>query len=196
AYEAFRTGTFKGISVGLIHGRMKAGEKETLMEAFKQGKIQVLVCTTVIEVGVDVPNAAIMVIEHAERFGLTQLHRLRGRVGRGTEQAYCILLAYSPISKDARERLQAMKSGADGFKLAEVDLKMRGPGEYFGTRQHGLPNLKLANVIEDAGLLLKARQEAFQLVKSDPPLKMNDHPRVREFFLERYRDKYGLIKIG
>ncbi|GBD95133.1 ATP-dependent DNA helicase RecG [bacterium BMS3Abin05] len=196
AYEAFRTGTFKGISVGLIHGRMKAGEKETLMEAFKQGKIQVLVCTTVIEVGVDVPNAAIMVIEHAERFGLTQLHQLRGRVGRGTEQAYCILLAYSPISKDARERLQAMKSGADGFKLAEVDLKMRGPGEYFGTRQHGLPNLKLANVIEDAGLLLKARQEAFQLVKSDPPLKMNDHPRVREFFLERYRDKYGLIKIG
>ncbi len=196
AYESFRKGIFRDIPIGLLHGRMKAGEKEATMEAFKRREIRLLVSTTVIEVGVDVPNATVMVVEHAERFGLTQLHQLRGRVGRGADQAYCILLAYQPISQDGRQRLAAMKSTEDGFKLAEVDLKLRGPGEFFGTRQHGLPQLKLANVIEDAGLLKKAREEAFQLVQTDPALKLSDHARVREFFLERYRDKLGLIKIG
>ena len=196
AYELFRKGIFSGISVGLLHGRMKGSEKESVMEAFKGGKIQLLVSTTVIEVGVDIPNATVMVVEHAERFGLTQLHQLRGRVGRGAEQAYCILLAYRPISKDARQRLEAMRATDNGFKLAEVDLKLRGPGEFFGTRQHGLPQLKLANVIEDSDLLKKARKEAFHLVQTDPALRLNDHARVREFFSERYRDKLGLIKIG
>ena len=196
AYESLRQGVFKGLAVGLLHGRLKPDAKEKVMEAFKRGEIQILVSTTVIEVGVDVPQATVMVVEHAERFGLTQLHQLRGRVGRGADQAYCILVAYAPVSKEARQRLEALAKTSDGFKLAEIDLKMRGPGEFFGTRQHGLPQLKLANILSDSALLQKARADAFALVQQDPALKLGTHPRVREFLVERYRGKFGLIEIG
>ncbi len=196
AYESLRKDVFKGLSVGLLHGRLKPDVKESTMAAFQSGEIQILVSTTVIEVGVDVPKATVMVIEHAERFGLTQLHQLRGRVGRGSEQSFCILIAYAPVKREARERLMALSKIADGFKLAEIDLKMRGPGEFFGTRQHGLPKLKLANVVADADLLFQAREDAFALIQNDPALKKGTHPRVREFLLERYREKWGLIEIG
>jgi len=162
---------FRGLKVSLIHGRMKPREKENIMASFKKGGIDILVSTTVIEVGVDVPNAAMMLIVHAERFGLAQLHQLRGRVGRGSEQAYCFLLAYEPISEDARKRLDIMVKSNDGFGIAEEDLSIRGPGEFLGTRQAGMPDLKIANIIRDARLLETARREAFALIDNNPELK-------------------------
>ena len=136
-YERLRKSVFPRMRVGLLHGRMKSEEKEQVMEAFRRGDLQILVSTTVIEVGVDVPNATVMVIEHAERFGLSQLHQLRGRIGRGAEKSTCLLIAPKGVSDDARERLETMVATNDGFAIAEADLRLRGPGEFFGTRQHG-----------------------------------------------------------
>lgn len=195
-YEKLSAETFAEFNVALLHGRMKSEEKERIMEAFKAGEIQILVSTTVIEVGVDVPQATIMVIEHAERFGLTQLHQLRGRVGRGKEQAYCILIATHPLSEDAQKRLKTMAQTNDGFQIAEVDLEIRGPGEFFGTRQHGLPELKIANIIKDKSLLQIARADAFELVKQDPQLLSDTAKPVREHFIEHYRDKFDLKQVG
>jgi len=157
--------------VGLIHGRMKTAERESVMNVFKKGDLDILVTTTVIEVGVDVPNATMMLIVHAERFGLSQLHQLRGRVGRGGEQSYCYLLAYEPLSKDAKRRLDIMVKSSDGFRIAEEDLEIRGPGEFLGTRQSGIPDLKIAHLIRDARLLEIAQREASRIIQDDPQLK-------------------------
>ena len=167
---------FPDLRVGLLHGRMSTGEKKEVMDAFRNGSLDILVSTPVVEVGIDVPNATVMVIEGADRFGLAQLHQFRGRVGRGEHASYCVLVAELP-SEDAKERLAAMESMDDGFKLAEFDLELRGPGDYFGTRQSGLPDLRMAR-LGDTDLLSLARQEAETLLDRDPTL--SQHPELRE----------------
>jgi ATP-dependent DNA helicase RecG len=196
SYEKMSSGIFSDFKVALLHGRMKTGEKEAIMTAFKKGDIQILVSTTVIEVGVDVPHATIMVIENAERFGLTQLHQLRGRVGRGSKQSYCILIARSPLTNDAVTRLNTMTQTNDGFEIAEMDLKLRGPGEFFGTRQHGLPELKIADPINDTALLIKAREEAFRIVNHEAELRLMTNLLLENSFFQHYRDKIELMRIG
>ncbi|GIV41308.1 MAG: ATP-dependent DNA helicase RecG [Vicingaceae bacterium] len=161
--------------IGMVHGKMDPVEKEYNMKKFASGEIQLLVSTTVIEVGVDVPNASVMVIEHAERFGLSQLHQLRGRVGRGNDQAYCILVTSSKLTEDARKRIQAMVSTNDGFKIAEIDMEIRGPGDIMGTRQSGMLKFKIANLLTDQLILEKARKDALQLIQSDPHLSNPEH---------------------
>jgi ATP-dependent DNA helicase RecG len=168
-YEKLRSGVFKDLRVGLMHGKLKGQEKDEVMEALRSGKLDILVSTTVIEVGVDVPNASVMVIENADRFGLAQLHQLRGRVGRGSDQSYCFLLADSK-SESTRQRLEIMTQTNDGFVVAEKDLELRGPGEFLGVQQSGLPDLFLADLIRDAKILEEARQAAIALIKSDPDL--------------------------
>jgi len=163
-----------GCNVGLLHGKMKPGEKERVMRAFAENRLQVLVSTTVIEVGVDVPNAVVMLIEDADRFGLSQLHQLRGRVGRGAEQSYCILVSGSR-NAETQERLKLLVSTSDGFRVAEQDLRMRGPGDFFGFRQHGLPTLKMADMAKDMKLLELAKQAAAELLEKDPGLKLPEH---------------------
>ncbi len=185
---------FRKWKIGLLHGRMKSDEKASAMAAFKSGETQILVSTTVIEVGVDVPNATVMVIEHPERFGLAQLHQLRGRVGRGAHQSYCILMGPRMFTDEARERLTAFSRTNDGFKIAEDDLRLRGPGEFFGTRQSGLPDLRAANIIRDADLLEKARAEAFQLTADDPQL--SGYPMLKELLRRKWQGKLGLIRVG
>ncbi len=196
SYEKMKAGFFSDVSIGLLHGRMSTAEKDRVMADFKQGVHSILVSTTVIEVGVDVPNATIMVIEHAERFGLTQLHQLRGRVGRGEKQSHCILIAYGQPTPEARRRLQTLVETDDGFRIAEVDMELRGPGEYFGTRQHGLPELTLADVSKDFAALSAARDEAFRLVAADPQLRKAEHLSLREYFLKHYREKFDLASVG
>ncbi|MEW6662668.1 MAG: ATP-dependent DNA helicase RecG [Bacillota bacterium] len=163
--EELRQGWLKGLRVGLLHGKMKAQEREKLMEEFRHGAVQVLVATTVIEVGVDIPNATVMVIEGVERFGLAQLHQLRGRIGRGACQSYCLLLG-SPVSPEARERIRILTETSDGFMIAEADLRLRGPGDYFGTRQHGQPEWKIADPVTDHLVVLQARQEAERIARA------------------------------
>ncbi len=184
---------FPHLRVGLIHGRMKASERELVMRDFKNGDIKILVSTTVIEVGVDVPNATLMVIIHAERFGLAQLHQLRGRVGRGANQSYCILLCYSG-GEDARRRLEVMVKTTDGFKLAEDDLRIRGPGEFFGTRQSGMPDLKVANLLRDGKLLEIARKAAFSLIKREPHL--DGYPLLRRTVEDFWGKRLEIFKTG
>ena len=166
------------------------------MRAFKAGEIDILVATTVIEVGIDVPNASVMLVEHAERFGLAQLHQLRGRVGRGAAQSYCILLASDAMSEEARQRLDAMAETQDGFRLAEVDLEIRGPGEFFGTRQSGLPEFRTAGLVTHVRLLEQARQDAAQLVLRDPGLRLPEHQALRDALVARWRERLELASIG
>ncbi len=187
---------FPHLKIGLIHGRLSGQEKEQIMRDFKAQKLHILVATTVIEVGIDVPSASVMVIEHAERFGLAQLHQLRGRVGRGTEKSYCILLAHFPITEDAKLRLKAILNTQDGFMIAEEDLKIRGPGEFLGTRQSGLPDLRVANIIRDASLLEAARTEAFALTQKDPALSLPNHQPLKEALLRKWKHKLELVQIG
>jgi len=168
--ETLQRDFFAHRQVGLLHGRLKREEKDQIIQAFYQKKIDILVATTIIEVGLDIPNATVMVIEHAERFGLAQLHQLRGRVGRGGDQSYCFLMVDVARTSAASARLQVMKQYTDGFKIAEQDLVIRGPGEFFGTRQSGLPELKIASPIRDAVLLETARREAFAWIDRDPLL--------------------------
>ncbi|MDP1946713.1 MAG: ATP-dependent DNA helicase RecG [Nitrospirota bacterium] len=195
--------------VGLLHGRMKSDEKEQVMASYKKGEIQVLVATTVVEVGVDVPNATVMMIEHAERFGLAQLHQLRGRVGRSAHQSYCLLMASGGVlfrSKKpkeageppsvAKERLDALVRSTDGFVIAEEDLRIRGPGEFFGLRQWGMPEFRAANLVRDVELLQQARQEAFALLKQDPQLKAATHRALRETMLRRWETKLDLGSVS
>ncbi len=195
--------------VGLLHGRMKSEEKERVMASYKKGAIQVLVATTVVEVGVDVPNATVIMIEHAERFGLAQLHQLRGRVGRSTHQSYCLLIAAGGVlfgSKKpkeageapsaARERLDALVRSTDGFVIAEEDLRIRGPGEFFGFRQWGMPEFRVANLLRDAELLQQAREEALALLKQDPQLKLPVHRVLREAMLRRWETKLDLGSVS
>ena len=192
-YERLRKTVFPRINVGLLHGRMKSEEKDEVMEAFRGGKVQVLVSTTVVEVGVDVPNATVMVIEHAERFGLSQLHQLRGRIGRGAEKSTCLLIAPKSVSGDARERLQTMVATNDGFAIAEADLRLRGPGEFFGTRQHGSIGFHVANPLRDRELLELARQEAFSL--ADSP-REGECLRLLQTLDPGWQRRYQLASVG
>ena len=187
---------FKDFRVELIHGRMKSDEKNKIMQAFQRNKIQVLVSTTVIEVGIDVPNSTIMVVEHAERFGLSQLHQLRGRVGRGADKSYCFLLAHFNSTEESRERLKAMETFQSGFKIAEVDLQLRGPGEFLGKLQSGLGGFRVANIATDAPILLEARKEAFQLVEKDPTISAPEHAVLKTALKRRWQDKLNLIAAG
>jgi ATP-dependent DNA helicase RecG len=184
---------FPQLPVGLLHGRLPTEEKESGMERFKRGEIKILVSTSVIEVGIDVPNATVMVIEQAERFGLAQLHQLRGRVGRGADQSYCILVT-TKLSPEAQERIRTMTESTDGFYIAEVDLKLRGPGEFFGTRQSGIPALRIANIIRDSELLEQAREEAHQFL-AHPPSR-EELNRVTGYLRRRWHERYGLIEAG
>jgi len=186
---------FPDLRVGLLHGRMAFADKERVMREFKDGAIHILVSTTVIEVGIDVPNAAVMVVEHAERFGLSQLHQLRGRVGRGPWKSYCILLS-AASSEEATRRIGAMEATNDGFRIAEADLSLRGPGDFFGTRQSGLPEFRVADLLRDAALLEEARQDAVTLVQSDPNLIKPEHRALRAALLARWRGKLDLASVG
>jgi ATP-dependent DNA helicase RecG len=194
--ERLGAGPFRDFRVGLVHGRLGFDAKDAVMRAFKTGEIDLLVATTVIEVGIDVPNASVMLIEHAERFGLAQLHQLRGRVGRGAAKSFCILLESGPASEEARQRLAAMVETQDGFRLAEVDLKIRGPGEFFGTRQSGLPEFRTASLVTHVRLLEEARQDALQLVHRDPGLRLPEHRALREALVARWRERLELASIG
>ncbi len=187
--------TFPDCSVGLLHGRMTGEQKERAMAAFVCGDMQVMVSTIVIEVGVDVPNATVMLVLHAERFGLAQLHQLRGRIGRGPEQAYCLLCG-SAKSDEARQRLEVMAQTTDGFRIAEEDLRIRGTGELFGTRQHGLPDVRIGDFMEDLAMLEQARDDAAELVHADPRLQQPEHTPLRERMLGLYHGRLNLIGIG
>jgi len=191
--EAFEK-IFPDFRTGLIHGRMKPDEREEIMQSFKNGELDILVSTTVIEVGVDVPNASLMLIVHAERFGLSQLHQLRGRVGRGTHQSYCFLLAYGKLSEEAQKRLDVMVGHTDGFRIAEEDFILRGPGEFFGTRQSGMPDLKVANMIRDARLLGMARKESFKIIEQAPDL--SGYPLLRDRVERFWRGKIEIFRTS
>ncbi|MEN6466551.1 MAG: ATP-dependent DNA helicase RecG [Syntrophaceae bacterium] len=187
---------FPEFKVGLIHGRLKGDEKDLIMAGFKSKDINILVSTTVIEVGIDIPEASLMVIEHAERFGLSQLHQLRGRVGRGEKASYCILMTDYRKTESATRRLKVMEQTNDGFKIAEEDLNIRGPGEFMGTRQSGLPDFRVANILRDGRLLDDARTEAFALVEKDPDLLRPEHALLREVLIRRWGSKLQLAKTG
>ena len=186
---------FPDLRVGLLHGQMKSVEKQEIMANFKDRRTDILVSTTVIEVGIDVPNATLMVIENAERFGLSQLHQLRGRVGRGKHRSACYLVA-SPRGDDSYQRIQAMIRTNNGFQIAEADLNIRGPGEFFGTRQSGIPNFKIANIIHDASLLEAAKKEAESLIKADPKLEVYDHQLLRRMLQKHWRDNLEIASVG
>ena len=188
-FDMLSGGIFADVPCALIHGKLKPREKDDIMERFRDGEIKLLVATTVIEVGVDVPNATVMVVEHAERFGLAQLHQLRGRVGRGSKKSYCILLA--DMKSDAKIRLQAMETTGDGFKLAEQDLKFRGPGQFFGEAQHGLPDLKIADVFRDVDILIQARDAAQEFIDDDANLTY--FANLRTNIAMTYGDKFNQI---
>jgi ATP-dependent DNA helicase RecG len=192
-YEHLSQEVFPGVTVGLLHGRLPSEEKEAVMERFKLGQIKILVSTTVIEVGVDVPNSTVMLIEQAERYGLAQLHQLRGRVGRGGEQSYCILVT-ERLGDTARERIRTLVDSNDGFAIAEMDLKLRGPGEFFGTRQSGIPALRIASVIRDREILEIARREAVDFVNA-PPSEEELRSAVA-YIRDHWQRRYGLAQVG
>jgi ATP-dependent DNA helicase RecG len=173
-FEKMKKEYFVNYNIALLHGRMKTDEKNSVMAKFASGEISILVSTTVIEIGIDIPNAVFMVIENAERFGLSQLHQLRGRVGRGGEKSYCVLISDAKSQKSIK-RLAMLSQINDGFKIAHEDLKMRGPGEFFGVRQHGLPELKIANFFEDIKIFKKTQELANQILEKDPQLANSDY---------------------
>ena len=197
-YDELRAGPLAGLRLGLLHGRMSADDKEVTMRRFQRGETDVLVATTVIEVGVDVPNASVMVIEHAERFGLAQMHQLRGRVGRGSAKSYCILMTGQTggkVTEAAEARLEAMVQTQDGFALAEMDLRQRGPGEFFGTRQAGLPEFRVANLLRDRDLLELAKTEAARFSRTpDPALTPEEIAGVWDRLKNQWQRGYGLVE--
>jgi ATP-dependent DNA helicase RecG len=194
-YDELRNGALSGLKLGILHGRLSAEDKEVAMRRFQRGEIDVLIATTVIEVGVDVPNASVMVIEHAERFGLAQMHQLRGRVGRGAAKSYCVLVTGGKISPQAEERLEAMVRTQNGFELAELDLAQRGPGEFFGTRQTGLPEFRVANLLRDRKMLELAKQQAANFIETmEPQLTAPERVMVRSLLKQHWQRKYGLIE--
>jgi ATP-dependent DNA helicase RecG len=196
-YEELRDGALRGVRLGLLHGRLSADDKEIVMRRFQRGELDVLVSTTVIEVGVDVPNATVMVIEHAERFGLAQMHQLRGRVGRGSAKSYCILMTGGRVSPEAEQRLDAMVRTQDGFELAELDLQLRGPGEFFGTRQAGLPDFRVANLVRDRELLELAKREAAAFVASSgAEASEAERAVVAARLKQAWQRRYGLVEAG
>jgi ATP-dependent DNA helicase RecG len=196
-HERLRSREFSSLHVGLLHGRMSADDKDATMASFKRGEIDVLVSTTVIEVGVDVANANIMVIEHAERFGLSQLHQLRGRIGRGSAKSYCILMTGGKVSIEAQQRLDAMVRTQNGFEIAELDLEQRGPGEFFGTKQAGMPNFRVANLLRDRDLLEAARKEArYVLAGPSDNLTQEEIARAVQHLRSHWNRRYGLVEVG
>jgi ATP-dependent DNA helicase RecG len=187
------------LRVGLLHGRLDADEKEIIMRRFQRGELDVLVSTTVIEVGVDVANANLMVIEHAERFGLSQLHQLRGRIGRGEAKSFCVLMTDSkkPLTSEAEQRLDAMVKTTNGFEIAELDLRLRGPGEFFGTRQAGMPDFRVANLLRDRELLELAKKEAAWVTAGPyPELPKEELRRAMEYLKHHWQRRYGLVEVG
>ncbi|MGB8260448.1 MAG: ATP-dependent DNA helicase RecG, partial [Terracidiphilus sp.] len=198
-YQKLSAGPLAGLRVALLHGRLDADEKEVIMRRFQRGEIDVLVATTVIEVGVDVPNATVMVVEHAERFGLSQLHQLRGRVGRGAAKSYCILMTGARVTETGEQRLNAMVRTQDGFELAELDLELRGPGEFFGTRQAGLPEFRVANLVRDRKLLELAKMEAARFANAPPGAGEGteaERARVWARLKDAWQRRYGLVEAG
>jgi ATP-dependent DNA helicase recG len=193
-YDELRYDFFKDLRVGLLHGKMKASEKDQVMEAFKNHELDILVSTTVIEVGVNVPNASLMIIENAERFGLAQLHQLRGRVGRGSEKSYCTLI-YGSKTEICRHRMAIMEETNDGFKISEKDLELRGPGDFFGTRQHGLPELRVANLFKHMKILRLVQKEAREIYAQDPALRVKDNEGIRLKIEEMFKSIGGNISI-
>jgi ATP-dependent DNA helicase RecG len=195
AYESLAHGPLEAFRLGLLHGRMSSAAKLAAMETFRKGETQVLAATTVVEVGVDVPNATLMTIESGERFGLAQLHQLRGRVSRGAQAGFCCVFSET-ANEETRRRLEAFVGTTDGFKLAELDFELRGPGDLLGTRQHGLPPLRIADLVRDAQLLEEARRDAQQLVALDPGLAAPEHERLRSMMLRRYGRVLELGDVG
>jgi ATP-dependent DNA helicase RecG len=194
-FDELRAGPLAGLRLGLLHGRMPADDKAVAMARFQRGETDVLVATTVIEVGVDVPNASVMVIEHAERFGLAQMHQLRGRVGRGSAKSFCILMTGGAVSEAAEERLNAMVATQNGFELAELDLKQRGPGEFFGTRQAGMPELRVADLLRDRATLELAKTEAARFVAGpDPAMPAEEIAAVWSRLKLQWQRRYGLVE--
>jgi ATP-dependent DNA helicase RecG len=189
--DHLQTDVFPAYRVGLLHGRLKSDAKDRVMKAFLAGALQILVSTTVVEVGVDVPNATVMIVEHAERFGLSQMHQLRGRVGRDRHQSYCFLLYQYPLSEDARERLKAMTDTTDGFEIAERDLRLRGPGDFFGTRQAGMPTFRLIDLVRDRELLEIARDEAARWFEQAGP-----SPEAVGALIENWSARFKLMDVG
>jgi ATP-dependent DNA helicase RecG len=193
-YERLSKSVFPKLRVGLLHGRMRSEEKDQVMEQFRSGKIQILVATTVVEVGVDVRNATTMVIEHADRFGLAQLHQLRGRIGRGSHKSHCILVAPKNPTEEARARLETLVATADGFKIAEEDLKLRGPGEFFGTKQHGDVAFHMAHPLRDHKILDLARAEAFALAQDGS--RAGELEKLTGFLGPEWQSKFRLASVG
>lgn len=194
-YETLRLGPLEGFRLGFLHGRMSNEEKERIMLDFRSGEIQLLVCTTVIEVGVDVPNATLLTVESGERFGLAQLHQLRGRIGRGKHPGYCVVFAKTD-NEETQRRLKAFASSVDGFELAETDFELRGPGELFGTQQHGLPPFRIANLARDRDTLCEAKTAAVEMVRNDPGLALAEHEKLRTQVLNRYGTVLELGDVG
>ncbi len=192
-FHELREGPLSGLRLGLVTGRTPSGEREATMEAFRRGALDALVGTTVLEVGIDVPNATVMLIQNAERFGLATLHQLRGRIGRGAERSLCLLIAFK-LGVEARQRLRALLATTDGFRIAEEDLRLRGPGEFFGRRQHGMPEFRLADLARDAATLAAARQDAFALLERDP--RLEGHSRLRAEFRRRFAGRFSLYEVG
>ena len=192
--EHIRENVFPQFRVGLLHGQMKSDEKDAVMARFKAGDLDILVATTVIEVGIDVPNASAIVIEDADRFGLAQLHQLRGRVGRGEHPSFCVLMA-EPKTEEGKARMDVMTQTRDGFVIAEEDLRLRGPGEFCGTKQSGLPELSIADIVRDREILLETREAAFQLIEIDPELARPENRRLRRA-LERTKMGFELMGVG
>jgi ATP-dependent DNA helicase RecG len=196
-YDEIRRRILPDLRIGLLHGRLDADQKDEIMRRFQAGQVDVLVSTTVIEVGVDVPNATVMVIEHAERFGLAQLHQLRGRIGRGAAKSFCVLMTGGKVTPEAEQRLDTMVRTTDGFEIAETDLQLRGPGEFFGTRQAGLPGFRVANLVRDRELLEAARREAATVVSGkDPEVSPQELSRALVHLRSHWQRRYGLVEVG
>ncbi|MCZ7592517.1 MAG: helicase-related protein [Kiritimatiellae bacterium] len=193
--EELRVGALAGVELGLVHGQMKTEERDRVMKKFRSGEVQVLVATSVIEVGVDVPNATVMLVENAEHFGLAQLHQLRGRIGRGSHKSFCILQGH-PNTKDAWRRLRVLEKTTDGFKIAEEDFLIRGMGNLFGREQSGGVVFKVADPLRDTRLLEEARREAFLLIESDPRLRKPEHAPIRIAARELYQAASAFVKVG
>ena len=196
AYHYLKKNVFPEFRLELLHGRLKMEEKARIMEDFNRRKVHILISTTVIEVGVDIPNATVMMIEHADRFGLSQLHQLRGRVGRGEKESFCILVTPKDINETAQVRMRVMEQSNNGFFIADEDLRLRGSGEFFGTRQHGMPDLKFADLIADKNIVQTARKDAFALVERDPHLRFAQHQTVKEYFVEKFKEKFYMKHIA
>jgi ATP-dependent DNA helicase RecG len=194
-FDRLNRGPLQGLRLAMLHGQMDTEDKHETMTAFRDRRIDVLVATTVIEVGVDVANATVMLIDNAERFGLSQLHQLRGRVGRGAAESHCILISEG-ITDSAQERLRAMTRTNDGFEIAEMDLRLRGPGEFFGTRQHGLPEMKLADITQEIEMLQIARDDARAILDRDPKLSQPAHHALREALRAEFGETLRLAQVG